>query len=47
MALGYSTVRVNVTALVVDGVDSDDLPLATPLTGTLTLPPVVAEAHAS
>ncbi|MDF3308700.1 SGNH/GDSL hydrolase family protein [Rhodococcus sp. T2V] len=43
MALGYSTVRVNVTALVVDGVDSDDLPDDTPLTGTLTLTPMVAE----
>ncbi|WP_009473888.1 SGNH/GDSL hydrolase family protein [Rhodococcus sp. JVH1] len=43
MALGYSTVRVNVTALVIDGVDSDDLPDDTPLTGTLTLTPMVAE----
>ena len=41
MALGYSTVRVNVTALVVDGIDSDDLPDDTPLSGTLVLTPMM------
>lgn len=41
MALGYSTVRVNVTALVIDGIDSDDLPDDTPLSGTIVLTPMI------
>ncbi|MGK9270514.1 hypothetical protein KXR83_05875 [Williamsia muralis] len=42
MAIGYSTVRVNITAFVVDGIDADDLPDTTPLTGFLTLEPMIA-----
>lgn len=41
MTLGYSTVRVNVTALVIDGVDSDDLPDVTPLSGRIILSPMI------
>ncbi|MFF1531480.1 hypothetical protein, partial [Cellulomonas sp. NPDC058312] len=46
MALGYSTVRVNVTALVIDGIDSDDLPDDTPLSGTIVLTPMVQTGRA-
>jgi hypothetical protein len=41
MTLGYSTVRLNVTALVIDGVDTDDLPDEATLSGTITLSPMI------
>lgn len=42
MALGYSIVRVNITNIGLDGIDEDDLPDDTPLTGMLELAPMVA-----
>lgn len=41
MALKYSTVRVNVTSIVADGIDEDDTPDDKPLTGTMVLTPMV------
>jgi hypothetical protein len=46
MALGYSTVRVNVTSLVIDGADSDDLPDTVPLTGTIVFKPMLKPGKA-
>lgn len=45
MALGYSTVRVNITALVIDGVDADDLPDDVALSATLTLEPMIQKGR--
>lgn len=42
MALGYSIVRVNITNIGIDGIDEDDLPDDTPLTGMIELAPMVA-----
>lgn len=44
--LQYSTVRVNITSIVVDGIDADDIPDDTPLTGTLELAPMIAAGSA-
>lgn len=41
MPLGYSTVRVNVGALIIDGVDFDDEPDDVPVTGTMVLTPML------
>lgn len=41
MPLGSCLVRVNLTALVIDGVDADDHPDSVPLSATLALEPMV------
>jgi hypothetical protein len=46
MALEYSTVRVNITTIAADGIDFDDIPDDTPLTGTLELAPMIAAGSA-
>lgn len=46
MALEYSTVRINITTIAADGIDVDDIPDDTPLTGTLELAPMIAAGSA-
>lgn len=44
MALGYSTVRVNIGALIIDGVDIDDQYDDVPVTGNMVLTPMLDPA---
>lgn len=46
MALEYSTVRINITTIAADGIDVDDIPDDTPLTGSLELTPMIAAGSA-
>lgn len=46
MALKYSTIRVNITNLGVDGIDDNDVPDDKPLTGTMNLKPMVEASSA-
>ncbi|WP_261949524.1 hypothetical protein, partial [Rhodococcus sp. T9N] len=46
MALEYSTVRINITTIAADGIDVDDIPDDTPLTGSLELAPMIAAGSA-
>lgn len=46
MPLEYCTVRVNLTTIAADGIDVDDIPDDTPLTGALELAPMIATGSA-
>lgn len=44
MALGYCTVRVNIGALIIDGIDEDDVYEDVPVTGNMILTPMLDPA---
>ena len=44
MALGYCTVRVNIGALIIDGIDEDDVYEDVPVTGNMVLTPMLDPA---